>query len=100
MSGSNDACSREQASYEVLRPCTLFGYSIAARARQVGLPERTLRRKLDRFDRAGMASLFDLDPPLTPADGRRLPPRLRQLIIDLAAEHPAFHPHELATICH
>jgi transposase InsO family protein len=92
--------SREQESYEVLRPCTLFGYSIAARARQVGVPERTLRRRLDRFDRAGMASLFDLDPPLKPADGRLLPPRLRQLIIDLAAEHPPFRPHELATICH
>jgi len=92
--------SREQESYEVLRPCTMFGYSIAARARQVGLPERTLRRKLDRFDRDGMASLFDLDAPPTRGDGRLLPPRLRHLIIDLAAEHPPFRPHELATICH
>ena len=49
--------SREQEAYEVLRPCTLFGSSIAARARQVGLPERTLRRKLDRFDREGSQSL-------------------------------------------
>ena len=61
--------SREQASYAVLRPCAMCGSSIAARARQVGLPERTSRRTHDRFDRDGLASLCDLDAPLTLGDG-------------------------------
>lgn len=70
--------SRAQDTYEILRPCTLFGYSIAARARQVGLPERALRHKLDRFDRQGMASLFDLDPVIKPTDAGE--PRLARAL--------------------
>ena len=50
--------SREQETYEVLRPCVLFGQSLVARARETGVPPRTLRRTVDRFCREGMASLF------------------------------------------
>ena len=92
--------SSEQEAYELLRPCTMFGYSIAARARQTGVPERALRHRIDRFDRQGMASLFDVTPVTAPTDGRLLPPRMRHLLLDLVAEYPAFRPHELATICH
>ncbi len=92
--------SREQETYEVLRPCVLFGQSLVARARETGVAPRTLRRTVDRFRRDGMASLFETPPGATPDDGRVLPPRIRQAIVDLAAEHPPFRPHELATICH
>jgi hypothetical protein len=51
--------SPEQATYEQLRPIVLFGQSAAARARETGVPERTLRRKAARFDAIGMRSLFD-----------------------------------------
>jgi hypothetical protein len=36
--------SREQEPYELLRPIVLFGQPAAARARETGVPERTLRR--------------------------------------------------------
>ena len=91
--------SREQETYEILRPCVLFGQSLVTRARETGVPTRTLRRTVDRFRQAGMASLFASAPGATPDDGRVLPAPIRQAIIDLAAEHPAFRPHELATIC-
>jgi putative transposase len=46
-----------------------------------------------------MASLFaDFLPP-TNTDRRSLPLPLRQLIVDRKTEHPAFTPHELATLC-
>jgi hypothetical protein len=32
-------------------------------------------------------------------DKRTLPPDIRQEIVDLHAQYPAFHPHEIATIC-
>ena len=48
----------EQLAYELIRPVVLFGRSPAERARQTGKAERTIRRKADRFDRFGMASLF------------------------------------------
>ncbi|MDQ1741078.1 MAG: hypothetical protein QOE53_2730, partial [Pseudonocardiales bacterium] len=53
----------EQISYELIRPVVLFGCSPAERAKHTGVPERTLRRKAERFDAEGMASLF---PPASP----------------------------------
>ena len=40
----------EQETYEMLRPIVLFGQTAAARAPVVGVSERTLERKADRFD--------------------------------------------------
>ncbi len=57
-----------------------------------------MRRKADRFDVHGMASLFDL-PPATAADGCARPAEIRQAIVDLKAEHPPLRPGEIATIC-
>jgi len=53
------------------------------------------------FEQEGMASLFRKQPKPTPSPdkGRSLPPEMRQLIVDLKAEHPGFRPHEIATIC-
>jgi putative transposase len=89
----------EQALYELIHPVVLFGRSPAARAKDTGTAARTIYRKVDRFDTHGMASLFaDFLPP-TNTDRRSLPPPLRQLIVDRKTEHPAFTPHELATLC-
>ena len=45
-------------------------------------------------------STFPAPPPAIPKqDKRTLPPDMRQEIVDLHAQYPAFRPHELATIC-
>jgi transposase len=89
----------EQETYELLRPVVLFGQSARSRARETGVPERTLRRKAARFAAAGMRSLFDLEPE--PArDRRRLPPTIRRAIVELKAAYPPFSLRELAAICH
>ena len=90
--------SPEQATYEVLRPIVLFGQSIPERARETGVPERTLRRRVARFATFGMRSLF-ADLTDSPPDRRRLPAELRQAIVALKAEYPAFGLREIATIC-
>lgn len=87
-----------QEAYELLRPIVLFGRTPAERANETGVPERTLRRHADRFDAAGMASLFAT--PAAPANDRRaLPAEIRQAIVDLKAEYPALNLREIATIC-
>ena len=90
--------SPEQATYEVLRPIVLFGQPIPDRARETGVPERTLRRRVARFEALGMPSLFDA-PPSPDRDRRRLPLAIRDAILDLKAEYPAFGLREIATIC-
>ncbi len=86
----------EQRAYEELRPVVLFGRAVDERAGETGIPERTLYRRAARFDTEGMASLFP--PPKVPKH-QRLPPKIRQAIVALKAEHPAFHAHEIAAIC-
>jgi hypothetical protein len=76
----------------------LFGQPPAARARESGVPERTLRRKAARFDAHGMRSLFQLDPP-PDEDRRRLPPAIRRAILDLRAAYPPSGLREIARIC-
>ena len=90
----------EQIAYELIRPVVLFGHSSAARAHETGTAARTLHRKADRFDSYGMASLFATFHLPTQTDRRSLPPDLRRLIVDRKTEHPAFTPHELATLCY
>jgi putative transposase len=90
----------EQQLYEKLRPVVLFNESAAERARETGAAERTLQRKADLFESRGMASLFPKEPVPPSDDARELPPDMRQLIVDLMAEHPAFRPHEIATVCY
>jgi transposase len=87
----------EQVSYELIRPVVLFGLSPAERARQTGVPARTIYRRADRFDAEGMASLAPASPLAAP---RTLPPLLRRTIVELKAEYRAFRPHELARICY
>lgn len=94
----------EHRTFELIRPVVLFGQSSAERARETGAAERTIRRKADRFDAYGMASLFADDAPLRRPvvghpDRRALPPDVRQLIVDLKREYPPLRAKELATIC-
>ncbi len=88
--------SPEQRTYELIRPVVLFGHSLAERARLTGAPQRTLYRQAARFAREGMASLFG--PPQVERH-RTLPEEIQRAILTLKAEHPAFHFHEIATIC-
>ena len=49
----------EQRDYELIRPLVLFGGPAAERAEQTGAAsERTLQRRVARFDSEGMESLF------------------------------------------
>jgi hypothetical protein len=53
------SASPEQEIYELLRPIVQFGQPPAARARETGVPERTLRGKAARFDANRMRSFFE-----------------------------------------
>jgi transposase len=91
----------EQKVYELLRPVVLFNEPTAERAMETGEAERSLHRKAAQFEKHGMASLFPQAPPGHELDkSRSLPPDMRQLIVDLKAEHSAFHPREIASICY
>jgi len=97
---SNRRVFPEQEWYEKLRPMLLFGQTAASRAKETGTSERTLHYKADQFEQEGMVSLFPNERTSTAVSpGRNLPEDLRQLIVDLHAEHPGFTPHEIATIC-
>jgi putative transposase len=86
----------EQLAYEEIRPLTLFGVSVAERARETGTPERTLYRRVGRFEEEGVESLFGAET----ARRRKLPPSMRRLIVDLKAEYPGFNPNEIANACY
>ena len=81
----------------MIRPVVLFGRSPAERAQQTGISRPTIYRKVGRFDTLGMAGLAETTPS---ASSRPLAPVIRQAIVALEAEHPAFRPHELASICY
>jgi hypothetical protein len=90
--------SPEQETYELLGPIILFGRTPAVRATETGMSERTLRRRAERVEERGMASLFEtITPPAI--DRRTLPEEIRQAILALKAEYPAFTPNEIATMC-
>lgn len=77
----------------------LFGQTTAERAKETGTSERTLHHQARRFEQEGMASLFPKGRNPSPDSGRSLSEEMRQLIVDLKAEHSGFTPHEIATIC-
>ena len=89
----------EQQLYERIRPITLFGATAEERAQEISAPVSTLRRAAAAFDREGMVSLFRPTRAQRADHHRSLPVPMRQLIVDLKADHPAFTLHELATIC-
>lgn len=89
----------EQEVYERLRPVILFGETAAERAKETGGSPRTLHDQAMRFEQEGMRSLFHKERSQTADTGRSLPEEMRQLIVNLKAEHADFTPHEIATIC-
>jgi len=86
----------EQVEYERIRQPVLFGGSVAERAEETGVSERTLRRRMERFEAEGMEGLFSTEK----ARRRRLPPGIRRLIVDLKAEYPPFNLNEIANIAY
>jgi transposase InsO family protein len=90
-----------QIQYEILRPVVLWGQTPKERGAEMGVSPRTIYYRANLFDQAGMAALLPAVPPpaLPKQDKRTLPPDIRQEIVDLHTQYPAFHPHELATIC-
>ena len=89
----------EQREYELIRPLVLFGSSAAGRASETGAAssERTLQRRVARFDAEGMESLFGSQHARR---RRQLPPAVRRLVVDLKAEYPAFTLNEIANACY
>jgi putative transposase len=88
----------EQKAYEELRPLVLFGGSVAERAREIGIPARTMYRRVDRFEKDGMMSLFATDPAAARARRRGLEPAIRRMIVELKAEHPKLNNNEIKNI--
>lgn len=88
----------EQEAYEELRPLVLFGSSVAERARETGTPERTMYRRVERFEEDGMMSLFATDPAAARARRRGLEPAIRRMIVELKAEHPKLNANEISNI--
>ncbi|GHO87124.1 hypothetical protein [Dictyobacter formicarum] len=91
----------EQELYEQIRPLVLFHETPGERAKEIDVPQRTLARKADEFERYRMASLF----PSEEQGGERetsktLPPEIRQHIVDLHAELPTMSWREIAEICY
>lgn len=84
----------EQKEYEEIRPLVLFGSSVAERARVTGTPERTMYRKVERFENEGPQGLFSAEG----AKRQLLPRAIRRMIVDLKAEHPALNNHEIRNI--
>ena len=74
----------EQRTYELIRPVVLFGQPASIRARETGVPQRTLYRQADAFDQRGMASLA---PPPRVERHQQLPAPIRRAIIELKREY-------------
>jgi transposase len=91
----------EQELYEQIRPIILFNETAGERAKEIDVPQRTLARKADAFERGGMQSLFSSGE----AGGERetsktLPEYIRQLIVELYVEFPTMSWREIAEVCY
>ena len=51
----------EQVEYERIRQPVLFGGSVAQRAQETGVSERTLQRRIQSFAAEGMEGLFETE---------------------------------------
>jgi putative transposase len=91
----------EQELYEQIRPIVLFHETAGERAKEIDVPQRTLARKADEFERYGMQSLFsDGSQGGARQTGKTLPEDVRQLIVDLHFELPTMSWREIAEICY
>jgi len=91
----------EQELYEAIRPLVLFHETAGERAKEIDVPQRTLARKADEFERYGMQSLFASGEQGGAREtSKSLPPDMRQLIVDLHFELPSMSWREIAEICY
>src|SRR5881296_2869366 len=73
----------EQELYEQIRPLVLFHETAGERAKEIDVPQRTLSRKADEFERYGMQSLFSSgEQGGARATRNSLPEEMRQRIVD------------------
>ncbi len=83
--------------YEQIRPLVLYHETAGERAKEIDVPQRTLSRKADEFERSGMASLFPSgEAGGARAPGKTLPEEVRQAIRALHAEMPTMSWREIA----
>jgi len=91
----------EQTLYEEIRPLVLFHETAGERAKEIDVPQRTLARKADEFERLGMRSLFSSEEHGGARESSlTLPAEIRQLIVDLHYEMPTMSWREIAEICY
>lgn len=91
----------EQELYEQIRPLVLFHETAGERAKEIDVPQRTLSRKADEFERSGMQSLFSSGEQGGAREiSKTLPAEIRQLIVDLHAELPTMPWREIAEVCY
>src|SRR5713101_1686340 len=91
----------EQELYEQIRPLVLFHETAGERAKEIDIPQRTLARKADEFERYGMQSLFPSGEQGGAREtGKTLPPEIRQLIVNLHAEMLTMSWREIAEVCY
>jgi transposase len=87
--------------YEAIRPLVLYHETAGERAKEIDVPQRTLARKADEFERYGMQSLFASEEQGGAREtSKSLPPEMRQLIVDLHYELPTMSWREIAEICY
>jgi hypothetical protein len=87
---SSGAAGQNKGCMESIHPVVLYGETPTERAGETSLPERTLRRHADAFDEQGMVVFLRPTRKQQHDMHRSLPVPMRQLIVDLKAEHPAF----------
>jgi putative transposase len=91
----------EQELYEQIRPLVLFHETAGERAKEIDVPQRTLARKADAFERYGMASLFSSgEQGGARTTSKTLPEEVHHLIVDLHTELPTMSWREIAEVCY
>src|SRR5260221_14073030 len=91
----------EQELYEAIRPLILSHETAGEGAKEIDVPQRTLSRKADEFERYGMQSLFPSGEQGGEREtGKSLSAEIRQLIVDLHYEMPAMSWREIAEVCY
>ena len=91
----------EQELYEQIRPLVLFHETAGERAKEIDVPQRTLSRKAQAFERYGMQCLFaSREQARARETSKTLPEEIRQLIVDLHAELATMSWREIAEVCY
>jgi hypothetical protein len=91
----------EQELYEQIGPLVLFHETAGERAKEIGVPQRTLSRKADEFEKYGKQSLFSSGEQGGEREtSKTLPVEMRQLIVDLHRELPSMSWREIAEVCY